>query len=149
MATREGALAALQTALAGAATFGMVTRRLMAPEDMATPGLPGLAIVVHHEQTHRPGPTAPPRRTLSASVVVYVDVGASDPNAIPDSVLNPILDAIDAVFDPRAAANLATDGRCTLGGAVWGALISGETIRAPGDRTGKGVALIPVDLILP
>ena len=145
MTTREAALAALQAALSLAAPFATVTRRLLAPEQMCAVGAPGLALVVHHEAYHRPNLAQPPRRTLTASAIVYVDAGGANPNAVPDSLLNPILDALDAALLPDNAAT----GLCTLGGLVFAAAIRGDVVRAPGDKTGKGVAVVPIDLVLP
>ena len=143
--TREAALAALQTALSSAAAFGKVTRRLLAPEQMCAVGAPGLALVVHHEGYHRGNLNQPPRRTLTVSAIIYVDAGASNPNAVPDSLLNPILDGLDAALQPDDF----TTGFCTLGALVFAAAIRGEVIRAPGDKTGKGVAIVPIEIVLP
>ena len=143
--TREAALAALLTALSSAATFGVVTRRLLAPEQMCSIGSPGLALVVHHEEYHRPNFAVPPKRTITASVLIYVNAGAANPNAVPDSLLNPIIDGIDtALKADNGASNL-----CTLGGLVYACGVRGEVIRAPGDKTGLGVAILPVEIILP
>lgn len=146
----EALVAWLSTATWGspAESFALVTRRLAAPEQMATPGSPGLAVIVHREHTNRQGPTRPPIRTMSVLAIVYIDVG-DDETAIPDALLNPIKDALDALFDPLSLPNAVTDGRCTLGGTVFAAFISGETIQAPGDTTGKGIAMVPIDIILP
>ncbi len=144
-ATRESAIAALQTALTPAAAFGKVTRRLLSEEQMCAVGSPGLALVVHHEDYHRPALNQPPRRTLTVLAVVYVMAAAADPNAVPDSLLNPILDGFDAALAPD---NPIT-GLCTLGGLVYGAAIRGQVERAPGDKTGRGVAIVPIDLVLP
>lgn len=147
--SREAAIEALQSALSGAYAFGLVTRRLQAPEQMCSVGSPGLALVTHHEGYHRPSPNVPPKRTMTVSALIYVDAGGANPNAVPDSLVNPILDAFDVVFHPQTGANFPTQGRCTLGGTVFSAAISGEVIRAPGDKTGKGVAIVPIELILP
>ena len=150
--TREAAIEALFAKLSSATwgssqTFGLKTRRLIAPEQMAAPGsAPGLALVVHHEKTSRPSPTRPPVRTVTAVAVVYIDVsGQANVNVIPDAVLNPIKDAVEAAL----GVDSGQTGTCTLGGAVYAAFVSGETIQAAGDATGKGLAVIPIDIILP
>ncbi len=143
-ATREQAIGALVTRLAAAASFGAVTRRLVSPETIASPGAPALAVVTHHETYHSPSPNLPPRRTLTVLAILYVDAGA-DPNVIPDALLNPLQDAVDAALK----ADDAVSGRCTLGGLVYAAQARGEVIRAPGDKTGKGLAVIPIDIVLP
>ncbi len=144
--TREQATAALFAKLSAVASFSMKTRRLYSPEQFAAQALSGpvLGLVTHHEVYHRPSPTQPPRRTLTVSAFVYINV-SNNVNGIPDAVLNPILDAIDAALLPD---NFAT-GNCTLGGLVFAVLINGEVIRSPGDKTGEGVAVIPIDIVFP
>ena len=99
MTTREQAMEALQTRLQSAYSFGAVTRRLVSPETIASPGAPALVLIKHHEDYTRKGPTVPPIRTMTVMAIVYIDVG-SNVNAIPDSVINPIQDAIDTALLP-------------------------------------------------
>ncbi len=142
-ATRESVMAALLAKLTGAFAFGAVTRRLVSPETIATPGKPALVLIEHHEE-YEQRPAQPPRRKMSVMAILYIDTG-SDPNAIPDAVLNPIQDAIDAALAPDAPHL----GRCTLGGLVDSVVISGSVIKAPGDKTGKGLAIIPIEITIP
>ena len=142
--TREQAMEALQTRLTSAYSFGAVGRRNVSPETIASPGSPALMLIKHHETYERQSPSLPPRRTLTVLACVYIDTG-TDPNAIPDAVLNPIQDAIDTALLPDDF----TTGRCTLGGLVFSAYIKGEVIAAPGDKTGKGLAVIPIDIVFP
>ena len=143
-ATREQAIEALAARLATAYAFGTVTRRVTSPTTLGQPGAPGLGIVVHHESYHRPALNVPPRRTMFVSAIVYVATG-NNANAIPDAILNPIKDAIDAAL---ARDNFAT-GFCTLGGVVEACGIRGEVVQAPGDQLGQGLALIPIEIVLP
>ncbi|RBP03809.1 hypothetical protein DFR50_14257 [Roseiarcus fermentans] len=142
--TREQAIEALFATLSSAYPFGAATRRLAAPEQLATPGKPGFGLVVHHEAYHRPNLNVPPRRTLTALAVIYVATGAN-PNGVPDALLNPIKDAFDAALAPD---NVQT-GTCTLGGLVFACGIRGDVVQAPGDKTGAGLAVIPIDIVLP
>lgn len=144
MATREAALAALQAKLAAAAAFGKVTRRPLAPEQMASPGHPGLALFVQGTDYDRTVLAAPARRTLKCLALVYVDAGAN-PNAVPDSLVNALVEKIEATLAPDNGATRL----CTLGGLVHAVLIRGHAPRAPGDRTGKGIEVIPIDIVLP
>lgn len=145
MATREQVMAALQTLLTGAYSFsGGVTRRNQSPETIATPGNPALVLLTHHESYERQSPSLPYRRVMTVLAIVYIDVG-TDPNAIPDTYLNNAQDAIDAVMKP----DNPVVGRNTLGGLVYSAMIKDQVTRAPGDRTGKGLAIIPIEIILP
>jgi hypothetical protein len=142
--TREQAMEALQTLLTGAYSWGAVTRRNQSPEQIASPSNPGLVLVKHSEQYERQSPSQPPRRTMVVIAAVYIDVG-TNVNAIPDAVLNPIQDAIDTALAPDDPSS----NRCTLGGRVFSVMIKGTIINAPGDKIGKGIALIPIEIILP
>ena len=146
MATREAAIGALFTRLCGAYAFTQTTRRLASPETIAAPGEPALALVPRPVgETYRVvAPNLPPRRTLALFAIVYVDAGA-DPNAIPETLLNPIRDAIDAAL----VADDPITGRCTLGGLVYSVRIEGDVEGSPGEKTGKGLAVIPIDIVLP
>ena len=144
MTTREQVMEALQTRLQGAYSFGAVTRRLVSPETIASPGAPALVLIKHHEEYSRKSPSVPPVRTMTIMAIVYIDVG-TNVNAITDAVINPIQDAIDAALVPDDYVN----GRCTLGGLVFSAMIKGEVIAAPGDKTGKGLAILPIEIVLP
>lgn len=123
---------------------GAATRRLYSPETFAKPGVPALFLITHHETYKRPNPSSPRNLVLDVSAIVYIDV-SNDLNAIPDAILNPIEDQIDQALAPDSTPT----GLCTLGGAVYSCIINGEVIRAPGDKTGKGLAVIPIQLVLP
>jgi hypothetical protein len=144
--TREQAMEALFTTLSGAYAFGLATRRIDSPDTLAKPGFPGLGLVVHSEGYTRKSPNVPPIRKMLVKAIIYVDAsGYENANVIPDAVLNPIKDAFDGALTPD---NLV-EGRCTLGGVVYSAIINGEVIQAPGDKTGKGLAVMPIEIILP
>jgi hypothetical protein len=141
---RETAVQALLNKLTGLGVFTNIGRRNTSPETIASPGNPALLLLTHHENYVRAEYAQPPKRTLTVLACVYIDTG-TDENAVPDTVLNTLQDAIDGAL----VADDRSTGRCTLGGAVFSAHIKGEVIRAPGDKTGKGLAVIPIDLILP
>lgn len=135
---------ALQALLQTAPGIGQVSRRNRAPEAMASPDAPGFALVKSHETYVRLSPKTPPKRTLHVLGIIYIDVGPDD-NAIPDAVLNPLQDAIDAALAPDDYQT----GCCTLGGLVEWVVIKGEVTCAPGDVTGKGLAVIPFEILIP
>jgi hypothetical protein len=144
--TRETAIEALFTALKSAYAFGEATRRLDSPDTIARRGVPGLGLVVHSESYVRSSPNLPPKRKMLVKAIIYIDASGDEyANVIPDAVLNPIKDAFDAALKPD---NQVT-GNCTLGGVVYSAIINGEVIQAPGDKTGKGLAVMPIEILLP
>lgn len=144
MKTREAAIEALFAKLSPLVTAGRATRRLYNPETFCKPGETALFLITHHETYSRPAPNSPRKLVLDVSAIIYVNV-SNDLNAIPDAVLNPIEDAVDNALAPD---NTPT-GMCTLSGTVYSCIINGEVTRAPGDKTGQGLAVIPIQLTLP
>jgi hypothetical protein len=144
VATREQIMGALMTRLTNAYSFTAVTRRNGEPVTIAAPGQPAQFILKHGEDHYRPSPNLPPRRTLSVLAMLYIDTG-TDANAIPDAILNPIQDAVDVAMQPDDPST----NRCTLGGLVFSAMTKGKVINAPGDKLGKGIAIIPIEIIIP
>lgn len=140
---RETLAAALFERLSAAYPFAFATRRPAAPEVLASPGKPAFALLSNHDKSA--AATAAPRKlAMHFWAIVYVDV-SDDDNAVADILINDILDAFDAALAPDNSVT----GRCTLGGVAERVSINGEIVRAPGDKTGKGIALAPVEAILP
>lgn len=142
MITREQAVEALFTRLRQSGAFVTATRRNRAPESFTATQTPALVLVTHSETYTQPAPSQPVRNMM-LTAIVYCDCGGDD-NAIPDQELNDALDAIDQALVPD---DFQAE-RCTLGGLVFVAQIEGKVIRAPGDVTGKSVALVPIKLVL-
>lgn len=141
---RETAIAALLTKLQTVAGFTVTGRRNAQPDTIATPNNPALLLLCNRDKygTLQLGRVV--KKTMMVFACIYIDTG-NDPNAVPDTIINNLLDGVDDALVPDDLAA----GRCTLGGAVFAAHIEGEVIRAPGDRTGKGLAIVPINLILP
>jgi hypothetical protein len=142
--TREQIMTALLTTLTASGNFPTYGRRNRHPETIAATNTPALILVGHGETYERQSPSLPARRTLDVDAIIYTDVGQNE-NAIPDSILNPLLDGLDASLMPDSPGT----GRCTLGGLVYSAMIDGEIVKAPGDVTGKGLAIVPIRVIIP
>ena len=144
MATREAVMNALLALLAGTAQYASASRRDRAPETV-TPALsPALFLFEESEHYRREGPSRAPVRSLIAKAVIYNNVGPNS-NAIPMTIVNNALDALDAAL---AADNRAL-GTCTLGGLVNGVLIDGEIAKSPGAVTGVAVAIVPIRILMP
>lgn len=141
---RETVMQALFVALQTSGKFKSVGRRNRDPETIGIESSPALMLVEHSESYRSPTTHQPPIRKLMVRAIVYFDVGGDD-NAIPSGVINPILDAIDALFRPDNAMT----GQFTLGGLVQSAIIDGAVVKAPGDKTGKGLAMVPITITLP
>jgi hypothetical protein len=140
--SRETIIAALFDLALTAATFNTSGRRLLLWSKVAS--FP--ALFVQTTGTHYPPREArglPPKRTISAELWVYTDVG-KDPNANPEQGLNGIIDAIEAVLAPNVVSNVQT-----LGGIVSHAWIEGEIEQFPGVLDGIAKAIIPIKILVP
>ena len=144
MATREAAMTALLAKIQ-AQNFFVATGRRARDPTAVTPALsPACFLVVSSERIRRESPSKPPVRTLEVSAFVYNDVGPTA-NAIPETVLNASMEALEAAL---AADDFARNA-CTLGGLVYAAYLNGEVRRAPAELTGKALAIVPIEIILP
>lgn len=142
-ATRNQIMNALVAKLQAAASWTVAGRRNRAPSSVAALGKPALMVLRHNEHYAARGANMPSVRTINAYAAAYIDVG-TDETAVPDAVICDLQDAVDAALAPDSA-----QGFCTLGGLVESAKIAGSVTLAPGDVTGKGIALIPIAIIIP
>jgi len=85
------------------------------------------------------------KRILDVKVFVYLN--AKDPNSIGSSLINDVLDAVDALF-VLDGADLAL-GRQTLDGLVHNCRIDGKVLKDPGDIDGDALLVLPIKIILP
>ena len=144
MATREAVMTALLAAIVGTGAFETTGRRNRGSNAIGPTQSPACFLFQDSERQERKSPMLPPKRILNISAVIINDVG-QDPAAVPATLINAALEALDALFRPD---NLAS-GRCTLGGLVESLMIDGEIVQAPGDQTGKALAVVPLQIILP
>lgn len=144
MASREQVMQALFALLQSTGSFVTVSRRNRNPEGLSPAQCPALFLLEDAEEPERKSLNLPPVRKLTVKVIFYNDVG-QDENAVPSSLINVALDALDVALQPD---NLQT-GFCTLGGLVFAIYISGSVVKAPGDITGKSIAIVPLRIILP
>ena len=84
----------------------------------------------------------PARRTLSAEIYLYAR--AEDPAVAPATLLNPLLDAVEACFAPDPVT-----GNQTLGGLVAHAWIEGKVETDEGVLGEQAVAIVPVTILIP
>jgi hypothetical protein len=79
---------------------------------------------------------------MSVDLYIYTAPGM-DSGVTPISILNPLIDAVDAALKPSPA----TPGRQTLGGLVSNCYIDGKVMKDPGDLDGDGIAVIPIKIL--
>ena len=143
MATREQVMTALLALVRSTGDFVTVSRRNRDPNSIGPDQSPALFLLEDSEQYAVTSIAMPPIRHLIVSAIFYNDGGA-DQNVIPATPINNALDALDAALQPTNPTY-----RFTLGGLVESVMIDGEVKKAPGDKTGKSMAIVPLRVILP
>lgn len=159
-ASRETIDLALLSLLTTAVNFETVSRKwedwqdapLNAQGAAAIPDMPALIQYKGPETTEYKGARGQPKiRFWKYWLMVYWKIPPDDTPGIPGttagvSVLNPLLDVIDALFNPSAL----DDGVQTLGGLVIDVRIDGETTTALGDHDPSGLcgAVIPLVILV-
>ncbi len=144
-ATREQVAIALFNLLKGSSEYRYASRRLRMPDQLSGIAKPALFMLEHKEIHSKNRNATPAIRTLLVDVWIYISLGA-DPNEVPITNLNTLIDAID----PNSGGVLKPDihGKQTLGGLVAECYINGEIIKVPGDiGNGLGAAVIPIEVI--
>jgi hypothetical protein len=141
--TREGVANALLAAIGAPGYFVTTGRRMRDPSAITPAQSPACFVVIEKEDIKREIST-PVKRMLTFTAFVYNDVGANL-NAFPETALNNAMEALETALKPDDFARNV----CTLGGLVQAVLMRGTVHRAPAELTGKALALVPIDVILP
>jgi hypothetical protein len=142
MINREPIYAALFGLIESAADFAVVDRRLRHWSDVAPAEQPALFMAQKTELASI--------KTLGASTVwtlavdLYVYAHSSDPYLAPATVLNPLIDAVEAALAPSAATGIQDLG---LPGQVQHAYISGKIETDEGVLGDQAVAIVPVEIL--
>lgn len=142
--TREQVAEALFTLLKSSYAYPTSSRRFRTFDDIAQVQKPALYLVEHEEGHVRGKQLVPAIRTLAVDAYLFISTGM-DPNTVPITTLNNLIDAIDPVSGGVLAPN--DHGRQTLGGLVTDCYIEGTITKVPGDLDGQGVAIIPIKVI--
>jgi hypothetical protein len=137
---REPIYGALFALLSNAADFTTASRRLRHWSDVGPVEQPALFVVQKSETAERKSGFPPKWRAM---VDVFVYVHAPDDVTPPSTVLNPLLDAIEAALAPGGAG-----GPQTLGGLAEHAWISGKIETDEGVLGGQTVAIVPVEILV-
>ncbi len=124
----------------GNPAFAYVSRRNQVQASLTTTATPACILTKHHEEYERQSPALPPRRTMTVTAFIYYNTG-TDQNAISDTIINNIMDALDAAILPDTVpGQICRPPRFTLGGLVFRMIQWRGSSTAPGDRAGIGVA---------
>ena len=142
MINREPIYAALFGLIETTAGFTVVDRRLRHWSDVAPAEQPALFMAQKTELASIKTLGAPTVWTLSVDLYVYVH--SSDPYLAPATVLNPLLDAVEAALAPSATTGLQDLG---LPASVQHAYINGKIETDEGVLGDQAVAIVPVEIL--
>ena len=142
MINRETIYAALWMLGAGAAQFASANWRLRHWSDVAAAEQPALFMSEKggHAAVKRLG--APIVWTLYAEFYIYVH--SSDPYLAPGTVLNPLIDALEAALAPTPATGIQDLG---LPQMVQHAYIAGKIETDEGILGDQAIAIVPVEIL--
>jgi hypothetical protein len=142
MINREPIYAALFALAAGAGGFVTAERRLRHWSDVAPAEQPALFVSQKSESAAVQTLGAPTVWTLSVDLYVYVH--SSDPYRAPATVLNPLIDAVEAALLPDPVTGVQTLG---LPGMVQHAYLAGKIATDEGVLGDQAVAIVPVEIL--
>jgi hypothetical protein len=142
MITREPIYAALFGLVADAANFDTTSRRMRHWSGVTPAEQPALFM---HQKAERASVAALGAPTVWTLVVeIYVYAHASNPYVAPATVLNPLIDGVEAALAPLPATGLQNLG---LPAAVQHAYIAGKIETDEGVLRDQAVAIIPVEIL--
>jgi hypothetical protein len=142
MIAREPIYAALFALVAGAANFVTAARRWRHWSELTPAEQPALFMLQKSELATVPTLGAPAVWTLAVELYLYAH--ASDPYGAPASVLNPLVDGVEAALAPSAVTGLLDLG---LPAMVQHAYIAGKIETDEGVLRDQAVAIIPVEIL--
>ena len=126
----------------GAAGFVSTERRLRHWSDVAPAEQPALFMTQKSEVASVKTLGAPTVWTLLVELYLYAH--SSDPYLSPATVLNPLVDAVEAALAPAATTGLQDLG---LPSMVQHAMISGKIETEEGVLGDQAIAIIPVEIL--
>jgi len=127
---RENIYLALFTLVRNAALFKTASRRLKIWSDVNASDKPAVFLAQRGEIYGQGSEATPQKVILKADIYIYTNIG-KDPNIIPATQLNGLVDAVDT-----ALAGSPVTGQQTLGGLVSHCWIEGDIVLDPGDLDG-------------
>lgn len=142
-------LPATATMSAAALTQGFVTtgRRLQHWTQIAAQ--PALFVDDGDEEWGRRPNGIPAAPIIEADIWIYAQGGAN-PDAVPATVLNALLGAVEAALAPTPVfTGIAVQNVQTLGGIVEHCWIEGRLLKASGHLEGQARAVVPVRMLVP
>ena len=138
---REAIYSALFAKMSAAAGFATASRRLRHWSDVGAVEQPAL-FQVQRSETARRDAGLPSKWTLAVDLFLYAH--AADDATAAATVMNPLLDAIEAALAPDPVTNVQS-----LGGLAAHCWIAGKVETDEGVLGGQAVAIVPIEILVP
>ena len=142
MITRESVYAALWSLVAQAGDFATASRRLRHWADVSPAEQPAVFLCEKGSEAKVKALGAPVVWTLHADFYLYAQ--SSDPYTAPATILNPLLDAVEAALAPSPATGIQDLGMPIV---VQHAYISGKIETDEGVLGDQAIAIVPVEIL--
>lgn len=142
MIVREMIMAALWTLASKSGSYATASRRLRHWSDVSPAEQPALFMAERGGTGQSKAHATPIVWTLRADFFIYAH--ASDPYAAPASVLNPLIDALEAALAPSPATGLQQLG---LPEMVRHAYLVGRVETDEGVLGDQAVAIVPIEIL--
>ena len=142
MITRESVYAALWSLVAQAGAFATASRRLRHWADVSPAEQPAVFLCEKGSEAKVKALGAPVVWTLHADFYLYAH--SSDPYTAPATILNPLLDAVEAALAPSPATGIQDLG---MPNVVQHAYISGKIETGEGVLGDQAIAIVPVEIL--
>ena len=144
--TRDAVLNALANLVASAYAWTTgPSRKLKLWTDVPAASRPACFLFEGGLESYAWSEGAVPKRVIEAKIFAYLN--ARDHAVLGATLLDDVMDALDAAFAPRGADDAL--GRNTLSGQVYSCRIDGKVLKDPGDLDGDALLVVPVKLVLP
>ena len=140
MQSRETIMAALFALVSASPSFVTKSRRLQLWGSLSASEKPAI-FQYERDDEYTQGKLYTTIVTMQVDLYIYTAPGI-DSGITPISVLNPLIDAVDAALRTGVINN-----RQTLGGLVSHVWVDGKVMKDPGDLDGDGVAVIPLKIL--
>lgn len=139
---REAIYSALWNAVSAAAPFATASRRLRHWSDVSPPEQPALFLSEKTQEGRSEAHATPIVWSLDADLYIYAH--SSDPAAAPATILNPLIDALEAALAPNPKTGLNNLG---LPQFVRHCRVEGKIETDEGVLGDQAVAIVPVKIL--
>lgn len=134
--TREEVYQAFFDLVSQSSAFVTASRKFRLWTDVPLEARPALFVLERNEDSEM-GARATVAGVVTYNVDVFIYTNAQDA-AVPASIMNPLLDALDAALAPPYPG-----AKQTLGGKVYHVWNEGPVLKDNGDLDGQGLAVVP------